>query len=166
MGNLDQVPKGFHSLPKPYSYEKANSFEIKMWNLNGTINTPWYGGEYVEEYYKEDRYFHLVLELPDDIKDQVGSGSLIIELDVDINEKEDWEEQLQYKEISKGDFLVLIHQDYVYKLHKKDKTWTEAEMECQREGGHLASVTTDKVKEILNQVAHDGQVIVLLKLKM
>ena len=47
-----------------------------MWNRNGTITTPRYQEDFVEEYYKEDRDFHMVLELPDDIKDQVGSGSL------------------------------------------------------------------------------------------
>ena len=41
MGNLDQVLKGFHSLPKPYN--NANGLKIKMRNLNGTITTPWFG---------------------------------------------------------------------------------------------------------------------------
>ena len=44
------VLQGFHSQPKPYNH--ANGFEIKMWNLNGTITTPWFGGDYMEEYYK------------------------------------------------------------------------------------------------------------------
>ena len=82
MGNLDQVLKGFHSLPT--AYNGANGLMIRMWNLNGTITTPWFGGDYVEEYYQEDRDFLFVLELPDDIKNQVGSGSLIIELEVDL----------------------------------------------------------------------------------
>ena len=76
LGNMDQVYQGYHTLPKPLQ----NGFEIKMWNLNGTITTPWYGGEFVEEYYKKDQDYHMVLELPEDIKDQVGSGSLVIEL--------------------------------------------------------------------------------------
>ena len=77
--NMDQVYHGFYSLPKPYKHE--NGFEIKMWNWNGTITTPWFGEEFNEEYYKEDRDFHMMLELPDDINDQVGSGSLIIDLE-------------------------------------------------------------------------------------
>ena len=40
MGNMGQVLQGFHSLPKPNNL--ANGFEIKMWNLNGTITTPWF----------------------------------------------------------------------------------------------------------------------------
>ena len=90
MGNLDQVLQGFHSQPTPYN--EANGLKIKMWNLNGTITTPWFGGDFVQEYYKEDRDFLMVLELPDDIKDQVGSGSLIIDLDVDTREEQEWVE--------------------------------------------------------------------------
>ena len=37
--NLDQVYQGFHSLPKPFN--DRNGFEIKMWNVNGTITSPW-----------------------------------------------------------------------------------------------------------------------------
>ena len=92
MRNLDQMYRGYHSLPKPY----LNGFEIRMWNLNGTITTPWYGGEFVEEYYIKDQDYHMVLEFPDDIQDQVGNGSLLIELEVDIREEEDWQEQLRF----------------------------------------------------------------------
>ena len=85
MGNTDQVLKGFHSLPKPYKNENGeNGFEIKMWNMNGTITSPWFGSKFQDEYYLQDRDYHMVLQLPDDIKDQVGSGSLIIDLEVDI----------------------------------------------------------------------------------
>ena len=61
MGNMNQVLQGFHSLPEPFNHE--NGFEIKMWNTNGTITTPWFGEDYVDEYYKEDREFHMVLKL-------------------------------------------------------------------------------------------------------
>ena len=47
MGNLNQAFQGFHSMPTPY--KSPNSFEIKMWNLNGTITTPWFGEDFVEE---------------------------------------------------------------------------------------------------------------------
>ena len=82
MGNMDQILQGFHSLPTPYN--DANGLEIKMWNLNGTITTPWFGDDFVEEYYKEDREYLMVLELPYNIQEQVGSGTLIIELQIDI----------------------------------------------------------------------------------
>ena len=131
--NLDQVYRGFHSLPKPITQD---GLEIKMWNLNGTITSPGYGGEFVEEYYKEDRQSHLVLELPDDIKEKVGSGSLLIELEVETRKESLWDENV-----------------VMYTLHQTEKTWTEAEVECQNEGAHLASVTSEEVNEHLIRVA-------------
>ena len=82
-----------------------------MWNLNGTITTPWFGGDYVEEYYKEDREFLMVLELPDDIKEQIGSGSFIIELEVDTREEKGWIEDV-----------------IIYTLHTQKKKWTETKV--------------------------------------
>ena len=128
MGNMDQVLQGFHSLPRPYN--KENGLEIKMWNLNGTITTPWFGEDFVEEYYKEDREFHIVLELPGDIKDQVGNGSLIIELEVDTRVETGWIEDV---------FMFT----YNYTLHRTSKNWFEADAECQRGGGHLASAASE-----------------------
>ena len=127
-------------MPKPYN--KENGFEIKMCNLNGTITTPWFGGDYVEEYYKQDRVFHMVLELPGDIKDQLGNGSLIIELEVDTREETGWIEDV---------FMFT----YNYTLHTTWpwKNWFEAEAECQRGGGHLASATSEEVNQMLKQVA-------------
>ena len=87
LGNMDQVYQRYHTLPKPY----FNGFEIKMWNLDGTITTPWYGGEFVEEYYKKDQSYHMVLELPANITDQVDSGSLIIKLEGDMRENVEWQ---------------------------------------------------------------------------
>ena len=75
---MDQVLQGSHSLPTPYN--NANGLKIKMWNLMGTITTPWFGKPYVEEYYQEDTEFLMLLQLPDDIKDQVDSGTLIIDI--------------------------------------------------------------------------------------
>ena len=82
--NVAQMNQGFHSIPKPYN--DANGLCINMWYENGTIATPWFGGEYREEYYKDDKDYLMALELPEDIKVHVGSGSLIIDLEVDIRE--------------------------------------------------------------------------------
>ena len=133
MGNMDQVLQGFHSLPNP-----ANGFEVKMWNLNGTISTPWFGEDFVEDYFKEDREFHIVLEFPEDIKEQIGSGSLIIELEVNTRAETGWIENI-----------------FVYTYHTTEKNWTGAEAECQREGSHLASVTSEEVNRVVNRVAGD-----------
>ena len=139
MGNMDQVLKGFHSLPTPYN--DANGLKIKMWNLNGTITTPWFGRDYVEEFYQWDRDFFVVLELPDGIKDQVGSGYLIIDLEVDTREEQGWLEE------------VSLMPNFT--LHTTEKTWSDAESECQKEGGHLASVISEEVNQVVTKVAGD-----------
>ena len=73
----------------------------------------------MEEYHKEDRDFHVVLELPDDIKEQVGSGSLIIDLEVDTREDEGWTEQvLLHKELKEKESSF---QDKIYNLHASEK---------------------------------------------
>ena len=92
----------------------------------------------MEEYYQEDREFLMVLELPHDIKEQVSSGSLIIELEVDTRVEEDWVEEVSLLP--------------TFTLHTTEKTWLEAESYCQREGGHLASVTTEEVNQVLENV--------------
>ena len=147
-GNVDQVYQGYHSLPKPYFH----GTEIRMQSLNGTITTPWYGGEFVEEYYKKDQVYHMVLELPDDIKDQVGNGSLAIELEVDIRGNEGWQERLKYADNAPQEYTWSDF-GYAYKLHTQGRHWAEAEAECQKEGGHLASAPSQEVSEELKQVA-------------
>ena len=128
MGNMNQVYQGYHSIPKPY---KLNAFEIKMWNLNGTITSPYYGGEFVEEYYKRDTEIHLMLELPVNIKEIVGFGSLQIELEVDTREEQGWEEQVVYLV---DDNTNEVLQDKIFTLHTTKKNWTDAEAACQRVG--------------------------------
>ena len=127
MGNTEQVMKGFHSLPRPYKH--VNGFEIHMWNLNGTITTPWFEEDYVEEYYKEDKEFHFVLELPEDIKEQVGSGSLHIELEFNTREQKSWVEKMFFAEVQTEKFATF--QDKFYFKQTSKKNWTDAEADCQ-----------------------------------
>ena len=137
MENLDQVLQGFHSVPTRYN--DANGLKTEMWNLNGTITTPWFRGNFVEEYYREDKDFLVVLRLPGDIRDQVGTGSLVIKLEVDTREEPGWVEDVTS-----------------YILHTTEKTWFEAETYCQKEGGHLASVATEEVHRVVENM--DGDV--------
>ena len=84
----------------------------------------------------------MVLELPDDIKDQVDKGPLKVQLEVDITEDTGWVEE-----------VTMI----IYTLHKNEKTWQEADDECYRNGGHLASVTSEEVHEILKELIYSSQ---------
>ena len=41
--NLQKMYKGFQSTPKP---DQEGGIEVRTWNNNGKIGTPWYRGEY------------------------------------------------------------------------------------------------------------------------
>ena len=134
MGNMDQVIPGYHSLPQPYN--NANGLEIKMCNLNGNIMTPWFGENYIDKYYKQDRDYHVKLELPDIVKEK--SGSLFIDLDMDTREEPGWIENIS-----------------IFTFHKTTRDWFQAEAECQRIGGHIVTVTSEEENDLLESLAGD-----------
>ena len=126
-GSLKQVYNGFQSVPTPYNH----GYEIVVWNSSGTISSAWYREDYRRDHFMKNRDIHIVLAFPENIADLVGSGSLKIELEVDIRQKEGWVEEVQYSEGTP------------YKAFYEKKTWAEAEAQCQNKGGHLASVLSE-----------------------
>ena len=133
--NLANVKQTFDGLQSfPIKYGSGDSFEIKMWDNYGTWHTPYFGEEYLEGYYKENQRYHIVLDFPDNIRKVVGSGSLVIHLELDTREEEGWHEDIEYAEGAK--------RLKEYKLFTDFKTWADAEATCQTEGGHLASILT------------------------
>ena len=94
--NLKQVYKGFYSIPKP---SEEAGLKMRMWSWNGTVQTPWYGEKYREEFYNENQQYMAVIDFPPDLAKQVGSGSLMIELEVDTRDMEDWQEYVSIKKV-------------------------------------------------------------------
>ena len=82
----------------------------------------------------------MVLELPQDIFWQVGSGSLVMELKVDVRQTEE-------VITSKGGPIK-------YEFYNIPYDWAEAERHCQKQGGHLlASVHSKKDQEKLEALS-------------
>ena len=131
--NMKQIFGGFLSVPRPYAGNIG--FDIRMWDNNGSWHTPWFGEEQEPNYYEEDKFYNLVIDIHNNLSAQIGSGSLVIQLEVDTREEEGWQEDVSYWEGSK------------YKLYTEGKTWEDAEATCQRDGGHLASVLSAKEQE-------------------
>ena len=129
--NLRTMYEGFQSIPQ---LNKQGEYEIRMWKNKGTYQTPRFRKHYEEKYFKEDKGYKVVLEYPKQIKEKIGSGFLVIKLDVDTREEDDWIEEVKIKG---------IHRSMKYKLIKDKKTWKDAEAHCMGEGGHLASVMTE-----------------------
>ena len=89
-GNLEQIYQGYQAPPRPYG---DGGFETRMWNNEGGYQTPGFGGEYDERFYKADRVYHAVLEFPADLAEQVGGGRLVVEVEVDTRVEEGWREE-------------------------------------------------------------------------
>ena len=134
--SLNRMYGGYQSVPKPFG---KNGLEIEVWNKDGCIWTPWFGEDYDESYHLEDRQHHTVLQFPEDLAGLVGS--LLVELEVVTREGEGWQEEVQFSEGS------------LYKLYTEPKPWWDAEANCQREGGHLTSVTTEVEQQHLYKIA-------------
>ena len=83
----------------------------------------------------------MILEFPPDLSEQVGSGSLVILLEVGTRQEEGWREEVRYPEGQ-------------YKLYNNKITWKTAEDHCRAsEGGYLASITTEEEWRRVNDVA-------------
>ena len=80
--------------------------------------------------YTADQAYKITLSLPHNIQELVGSGSLVIKLEVDTREEEGWNEVVKTNLGGKKN----------YKLNKEKRAWDEAEFYCQGEGGHMASI--------------------------
>ena len=127
--NMKLIFEGYQSPPKHYTYQGV---EIVMWNSNGTYHTP--------VFLKEKYRYHVILEFPENLTKIIGRGSLVIELEVVMGEESD-NAYVEYSEGSK------------YKFHNEEKTWEAAEIHCQNEGGHLASILSEEEQQEVKVVA-------------
>ena len=132
--NLRTMYHGFQSVPQAFMQK---SFKTIVWNKFGSLATPSFGEKYDESYYRDDTNFHVVLEYPEHFAEQVGNVSLVILLEVDIREDKGWREKVRFTEVPK------------YKLYTEKKSWVDAEAHCQKEGGHLASILTEKEQKVV-----------------
>ena len=66
----------------------------------------------------------------------------VVFLQIDTREESGWIEQ-----------MGITAFPCTYTLHRTEKNWTEAEAVCQKEGGHLVSVTSGDLNEELRGMA-------------
>ena len=128
--NVRQIYNGYQSFPRP---DESNRIQIKVSNNYGQIQTPFLNQTDMKtSFYKENHHVSFIFELPENIEETLGGRSLVIQLDVSTREEEGWQEE------------VVVTKYPKYKLFREKKTWANAEAHCQSEGGHLASVPSDK----------------------
>ena len=56
---MKQTYEGSQSVPRTDIGNRG--FEVRMWNINGSWHTPWFGEEQQTNYYKEDKYYTLLI---------------------------------------------------------------------------------------------------------
>ena len=111
-----------------------DGFKVKVNGLNGTIQSPRFREEYVENDYKADRTFHVELDLSV-IEKTIRKDTLVIELEIDTRQAEGWKEEVSYNLSSK------------YRVHSHEKRgWLDAEAQCRSKGGQLATVLSEGEK--------------------
>ena len=138
-GNIENLVKGYQTIPK---VTHGNVEETLFCSINGTFHTPWFRGNFEESFFESDQQHRVRLVLPDHVKDQMGKGSLVIELTVDIRKELGWNETVWIR----NDTSEML----VYKFHPDPESWEDAERICDSEGGHLASVHTfDRASDLL-----------------
>ena len=108
------------------------------------FQTPGFGRKGInKDDYRSDHSYAAVLVLPKNISATVGSGSLVVELEVDTREEKGWQEEVDYWQGSK------------YKVYKDKKTQVDADSHCRSEAGHLASIETEEEQEEMTLLLED-----------
>ena len=128
-GNVDQVYKGFQSFPRPYG---GSGFEVVMWNNSGIMQNVGFGDELDSVINTKEHLQHMVIQFPSNMDEIVGLGTLVINLEYETKKVEGWQEEVKYSE------------GPTYKVYTESKTWEDAEATCQSDGGHLASVHSER----------------------
>ena len=106
-----------------------------------------------ESFYESDQQHRVKLELPENVKEFIGSGLLLIELEVDtrveeadirLEEMDTRVEEVDIRVEGGWHESVWVRNDtsatLTYKFHAEKKSWNDAETTCDSEGGHLASI--------------------------
>ena len=138
VSDIKQIFEGFQ---KYSNFSVTMGMEMSVWNNNGTVQTPWYGKDFSDDYFKENKQHKVMLNFPENLADQVGGGSLVIQLEVDTRQEEGWQEQVTYWEGKRT------------QLFAEEKSWSDAESHCQMKGGHLVPVTSQKDQEEMKSLA-------------
>ena len=114
--------------------------EVSTSELGRTLHMPGWGKDFERKSYESDFEYTASLKFPENLPEQVGNGTLVIELEVDTRQEEGWVEDVKYWKGEK------------YRFKNKDMTWMEADNKCQEEEARLASVLSEEEQHEVNAV--------------
>ena len=69
--------------------------ELETEKLGHVIETPNFKEPYQPDFLKNDHIYEATLKVPESLSDQIGNGSLVIEVEVDLIEDEGFSEEVQ-----------------------------------------------------------------------
>ena len=142
-GNVRGTFEGFFAFPK---VAKTGTLEMVMSNNHGKVKTLGFEEDYEKDHHKYDRKQQFKILISEDLKNQVGSGSLVVQLEVDTRENEGWQEEVVMytsNSVNRQDMI------FDYKLYKEAMTWADADAHCKDQGGNLASVHSEEEQQKL-----------------
>ena len=67
--NLKAIYEGYQSVPRPTEHA---GLKVLMWNIEGSLETPWYGDDYDADLNGRVQEFQMVLEFPENLVDNIG----------------------------------------------------------------------------------------------
>ena len=112
--------------------------------MGSTIETPGFQSDKFEESrFQRNHSFSATLVFPADLAEQVGNGSLVIELEVDTRQEEGWVEYVEYR--GSKDFKLYNPTMQAFAFTYK---WEVAKETCEYDGRQLASVLNAREQEI------------------
>ena len=113
--------------------ENTPVLEAKIDKLGKMVETPRFGGNIDPKFFTADHVFKMRVQFPENLLEQLGNGSLVMQLEVDTREAKTWDEEVHFW---MGDTKFSSDEDLY-------KSWSDADAYCKAEGGHLASMKTD-----------------------
>ena len=129
----DSMGSGTQGFKLSWHIENGSLPDVKQFvsrYLSGSVSTPRFDTVAPANYYKERHDYTAVIELPHNITDVIGSGALVVDVDVTVPEVQP-EAEVE---------LLTAQMQLVY--YETRLTWPLAEAHCVSLGGHLASFTS------------------------
>ena len=130
--NMRSIANGQARMPE---IDEQGMITIKTYELHGSFQTPGFRDpEYKGDFYSRPHSLHYVLNFPDNMKEMLGDGALVISVETNGN----------WSFTSPGTRL---------KYFDEKMNMTSAEEFCVKQGGHLASIGSQRRQEEIEKLA-------------
>ena len=135
--SVRSIAMGHASMPE---VDKEGTITMRSSEPEGSFSSPGHGDpKYKGDFYSRLQSLHYMLDLPDNMGEMVGEGILAISIETEGN----WS---------------FISPENKFQLNQEWLSWSDSEKECASQGGHLASVTSQREQDHIAQLADGDEV--------